>query len=297
MLITSCSTYHRVDQATLANFKTLSPHYVASKQCEIEYYQFGHGSPIVLIPGYATDVTSWNRYFLATLAAKHRIILINNRGVAGSRTCSHAYRSEDLANDTYLLMTSLRLKKPAVVGISMGGMIAQQLAVLHQDALGQLILINTSIAGRSAIHPDPATEKKLTNIPNNQLGFYASAVDMFFPVQWKAPMAYSLAADRFLPRNRIDINAASVTPQQRRLVYAWLDNNAAAKKIAKLRLPVLILNGESDVVIPPKNSVILAEKIPHAKLVRWKEGGHAMIYQYPEELGNEINKFIARYPA
>ena len=110
-------------------------------------------------------------------------------------------------------------------------------------------------------------------------------------------MAYSLAADRFLPRHHTDINAAAVTPQQRRLVYAWLDNNNAEKKIERLTMPVLILNGEADVVIPPKNSVILADKIPHAKLVRWKEGGHAMIYQYPDELGNEINKFIAQHPA
>ena len=60
-------------------------------------------------------------------------------------------------------------------------------------------------------------------------------------------------------------------------------------------MPVLILNGGADVVIPPVNSIILANTIPQARLMRWPEGGHAMIYQYPEELAGAINDFIAGY--
>lgn len=82
-------------------------------------------------------------------------------------------------------------------------------------------------------------------------------------------------------------------PQQRQLIERWLDDNATAKKISQLPMPVLVLNGEADIVIPPVNSEILANTIPHAQLVRWKEGGHAMIYQYPVEMGNKINHFIA----
>lgn len=297
MLLTSCSTYRQsAYQKTDVNFRALSPRYVTIKQGQIEYYSFGRGSPIVMIPGYATDVTSWNRHLLAVLAQKHQVILLNNRNVAGSHIHSNSYRAEDLANDTYRLIKTLGLKKPAVVGISMGGMIAQQLAVLHQDSLGQLILINTSIAGSKAVHPDPKTEAKLVALPKNKLGFYAAAVELFFPPAWKPQMAYSLAADRFQPKYYTEIDAGAVMPQQRRLVMAWLNNDAAAIKIDKLHLPVLILNGEADVVIPPKNSVILANSIPHAKLVRWKDGGHAMIYQYPDEIGNAINNFIADHP-
>jgi pimeloyl-ACP methyl ester carboxylesterase len=56
---------------------------------------------------------------------------------------------------------------------------------------------------------------------------------------------------------------------------------------------VLILNGKADIVIPPANSVILAKVIPRAQLVRWNDGGHAMIFQYPEAIGDEINNFMA----
>lgn len=297
LLLAGCSTYrHSAHQNADVNLRMLSPHYVTTQQGQIEYYSFGHGSPIVMIPGYATDVSSWNRNLLMVLAEKHQVILLNNRNVAGSRIHASSYRTEDLANDTYLLIKKLKLKKPAVVGISMGGMIAQQIAVLHQDSLGQLILINTSIAGKDAVHPDPKIEKKLMSLPKNKFGFYAAAVDLFFPPAWKPQMAYSLAADRFQPRQYTEIDAGSIMPQQLRLVMMWLNNDAAAKKIRALHLPVLILNGESDIVIPPKNSVILANSIPGARLVRWKQGGHAMIYQYPEEIGDVINDFIADHP-
>lgn len=57
-------------------------------------------------------------------------------------------------------------------------------------------------------------------------------------------------------------------------------------------MPVLILNGKSDAVIPPINSNILVQVIPHSELTQWEEGGHAMIYQYPQQLTDRINKFI-----
>ncbi|MEO8401509.1 MAG: alpha/beta hydrolase [Gammaproteobacteria bacterium] len=294
MLVSGCSTYNNpMHQYATENFSKLSPHYAVTQQGKIEYYRSGSGSPIVLIPGYATDVSSWNQEFLATLAQHHQIIVPNNRNVSGTHISSASYQSEDLANDTYQLIQELRLEKPAVIGISMGGMIAQQLAVLHPDTLGHLILINTAIAGEQAVHPAPAIEKKLYGLSKYKLGFYISAINLFFPPSWKMEMSYSLIADRFMPQDITTINAGAVMPQQRHLIMDWLDDNETARKISKLHLPVLILNGEADIVIPPINSTILANRIRHAQLVRWKEGGHAMIYQFPEEIGNKINTFIA----
>ena len=286
LTLSACSTHQQLST------KTLSPHYSLIQKGQIEYYQFGHGSPIILIAGYATDVTSWNSEFLATLAEQHQVIVFNNRNIGKSLVQSSSYENKDLANDTYQLIQNLKLKKPAVIGISMGGMIAQELAILHPEKLGQLILINTAIAGKDAIHPSPAVEKKMMNMPANKLGRYFVAVNLFFPTSCKLKMAYALAAQRFIPTNYIEIDPQAIMPQQRQLVMNWIHDDAAAKKIKKLDLPVLILNGESDVVIPPDNSVILADTIPNAQLIRWKQGGHAMIYQFPQQIANEVDEFI-----
>ncbi len=292
LVLSGCTTYHQSKYST-EYLRKLPSHYSPIKNGHIEYYRFGSGHPIILITGYVTDVSSWNREFLLTLAEQHQVIVLNNRNVGRSSVKPSHYESQDLANDIYQLIQALGLKKPAILGISMGGMIAQQLAVLHPDKIGQLILINTAIAGKEAVHPSAKIKNKMFAMPKNKLERFMVAVEIFFPASWRMRMAYALAMERFQPQNYKEIDAIAIMSQQRGLVMQWIKDNATAKKIAKLNLPVLILNGEADVVIPPINSVILARNIPHAQLTRWKEGGHAMIYQYPEQIADVINYFIA----
>lgn len=280
LLLTSCSTTQLV----------------SVKQGQIEYAQLGQGkgSPVVLITGYAMDLSSWNRSFLEVLAREHQVIVFNNRNLGQSLIHSERYDSRALAEDSYQLIQKLHLKKPAVVGISMGGMIAQQLAALHSKQLGSLILINTAIAGKQAVHPLPATEEKMLNMPKSQLGRYFLAVNEFFPSSWSWRMRVSLIKDRFLPGTYSEADPVPVMAAQRQLIKDWLADEVTAKKMAHLRLPVLLLNGSADTVIPPVNSTILAHTLPHATLLRWKEGGHAMIYQYPEALAQSVNDFIQK---
>lgn len=294
ILMSGCATHRQFDNHfSVENLKKITPQYAAIQNGRLEYYRFGHGSPILLIPGYVTDITSWNKRFLAVLAEKHQLIIFNNRNVGGSYVQSDHYQSQDLAKDTHQLIKTLHLKKTTVLGVSMGGMIAQQLAVLYPNEISQLILVNTAIAGKQSIKPSPATEKIMLNMPASKVGRYMVALKSFFPASQRTQMGFVLAFDRFQPKNYTEINSDSVISQQRFLILQWTKDNATAKKLGRLNLPVLILNGVADEVIPPVNSEILARVIPHAELKRWQNGGHAMIYQYPENIANVINDFIA----
>lgn len=286
-ILSGCMPHHVSDAKQ-------EPHYTQVAEGRVEYYRLGHGTPIVLIPGYATDISSWNSQFINKLAQNHQLFLINNRNVGGSTINSSTYQSQDLANDISQFIHNLKLKQPAILGISMGGMIAQQVAVLHPNQVSKLILINTAIAGSQSVHPRPEMEKRLLNIPKNKLGFYLVAVDSFFPSGWKIKMAYKLAANRFQPKNYTEIDLAKILPSQQSLLMDWTKDEKTANQLKKLPMPVLILNGEADQVLPPVNSMILAKTIPNAKLLRWKEGGHAMIYQYPEQLADSIDAFLRK---
>lgn len=259
---------------------------------QIEYYQFGQGTPIILISGYAMDVTGWSDTFLSTLAQHHQVIVPNNRNVGNSVIHSSHYQTQDLANDIYQLIQYLHLHKPAIAGISMGGMIAQQIAVSYPDKIGQLILINTAIAGDKVVHPSDEIEKQIMNLPTNDLKRFWVAIHLFFPPGWQWKMAYEIIKDHFQPAQYTKTDFAKVMPAQRQLIQAWLKDNAAAAKLKHIQVPVLIINGEADTVIPPINSEILARTFPHAKLVRWKEGGHAIVFQYPKEIAENINTFM-----
>jgi pimeloyl-ACP methyl ester carboxylesterase len=135
----------------------------------------------------------------------------------------------------------------------------------------------------------------MMNMPSNKVGRYMLADELFFPPAWRLQMSYELIADRFIPADYIEIEPESVMPKQRQLILHWMNDDVTVKKIRKINLPVLILNGESDAVIPSGNSIILLRAIPHAQLFRWKQGGHAMIYQFPNQMARIINSFIASY--
>lgn len=296
LILSGCSTYSGY-KPNIA-YKTVSleqaePRIATVKQGQIEYYRFGKGSPIVLIEGYATDITSWNKQFLSALALRHEVIVFNNRNVGKSIIHSDRYESTDLAIDTHELIDELHLKSPAVLGISMGGMVAQQYAVLYPHQISHLILINTAIAGKQAVQPSADVRNALFNMPQNKFRRYIVAVKLFFPLNWRPQMSWSLAVDRFKPNEYTEIEPATVAPQQKQLVIHWIEDDKTAARIAHMQIPVLILNGDADIVIPPINSSILAQTIPNAELLRWHEGGHGMIYQFPLQLARVINDFIA----
>jgi pimeloyl-ACP methyl ester carboxylesterase len=291
--LSGCSSYHPAySNYPLQNLRYEYHRDAPVRNGNIEYYRFGTGSPIVLIPGYLTDVSSWDRNFLVALAQHHDVIVINNRNVGRSVISSSHCDSKDLAEDTSQLIQVLELKKPAVLGISMGGMIAQQLAVLHPKEVGSLILINTFIAGSKAIRPSSQVQQKMSELPSNVVGRYIFAMNLFFPSSSRMQMSYELIANRFLPPDYKPLEAQAVITQQQSLVKNWLEDNVTSAKLSHTNLPVLILNGESDAIIPPVNSTVLANTYNHSQLVRWKEGGHAMIYQFPEQLADTINQFL-----
>ena len=106
-------------------------------------------------------------------------------------------------------------------------------------------------------------------------------------------MAIAVPENHFNPyqQNHQEIPLHILLKQQT-LIYQWGKDNVTAKAIAHLNMPVLILNGAQDIIIPPINSMILAHTIPYATLVRWQDGGHGMTFQYPDEIAAVINHFI-----
>lgn len=291
VLLSACATQHAQVASPVA-FKQVQPQYVAVKNGRIEYYHFGHGTPLILIAGYGTDVTSWNVDFLNVLAQKHEVILPNNRDVAGTQIHSGPYTMSDVANDYYHLIQSLHLHQPAVLGISMGGMIAQQLAINHQNSLGALILVNTAIAGKQGVHPSPEVEQALRNLPSTNLGMYNEALKLFYPPASRRAMSVSMIRDRFLPASYTTIDRSLVMPEHKRMVEKWLARDDVAKQLKTLHLPVLVLSGTEDIAIPPGNSLALAKTIPNAHLIHWRQGGHGMLHQFPVAIANAINAFL-----
>lgn len=274
------------------DLKQLQPQYINVKHGKIEYYRFGEGSPIVLISGYASNIAGWNKEFVEELANEHEVILFDNRNVGGSLSQSKDYSTKALAEDTHELVDQLNLHNPTILGISMGGMIAQQYALSYPHDIGHLILINTVIAGTHSVPPSTFAEDAILHTPQGVVKRYVTGIQLLAPPKWWAHMTYSLARDHF-PGDKLSFAIPeSILNEQRHLILDWCKNNLAASEISKIQTPTLVLNGGADSLIPPVNSEILARTIPHSTLLRWQEGGHAMIYQYPNQIALAINNFL-----
>ncbi len=270
----------------------LTPQTIQTPTGKIEYYRFGQGTPLVLITGYFADVKSWSGSFLKALAAKHDVIIFDNRNVGGSVNTSHLYKAKDLAEDTKYLLDSLHLSHVNLLGISMGGMIAQQFAITYPKTVDHLILINTFIAGRQPTYPSREVQADLYSYPKGKLKQYWMALRILFPKDARYKMFIVFLRDRFKSSTAEAPISPAVIEQQRQLVLAWIKDKSALEKIRQLKIPVLILSGGEDAVIPYSNTDVLHREIPHSTLVRWKKGGHVMIFQYPESIAEVINQWL-----
>ena len=291
--LSGCS-YHIMDQPNVIHQATPRPQYLPIQNGQVEYVRFGNGSPIILINGYSADIASWDERFLAKLATKHDVILFNNRNVGSSCIQSNCYTTRCLANDTYQLIQGLHLKNTAILGYSMGGIIAQQLTVIHPEAVGKLILMSTLIAGYQSVHINKKMRKQLFNLPRNPLMRFAISLQLFFPEGARFEAANALLFHRFIPADYpfYSYPEESILKEQQKLITSWCEDQTVAPKIYRLLIPTLILSGDKDTTVPPLNSRILATNIKSSKWVRWKEGGHAMVFQFPVEIADEINAFL-----
>ena len=122
---------------------------------ETGYRIFGNGTPLLLIPGFSMTMDMWDQSMLKKLSANHTVILFDNRGI-GTTTANNGNRSytiEQLANDTSGLIDVLKIRKPVdVLGLSMGGFIAQELALSHPEKVNKLIIFASSCGVNMPYH-------------------------------------------------------------------------------------------------------------------------------------------------
>jgi pimeloyl-ACP methyl ester carboxylesterase len=272
---------------------------------DIAYKMFGKGEPIILISGVGGNMNSWDPSTLKSLSSNHTVIIFDNRGVANTTTGSKAFSILQFVNDTVGLMDVLKIQKADVLGHSMGGMIAQQLAVTHPEKVNRLILVSTTCGGKDSIPPSPqlakfGTElenKLLNNIPITpqeiKLNMYASLGPAWIRLH---PNSLDAIPKKVLPAKDLFPGVPVNTQvQQQKVVGNWRATNwiGICDELSKISNPTLIITGTDDGAVAPANSLIIAGKIPGAWLVQIRNAGHVVVNQYPAEVGKIVNTFLS----
>lgn len=254
----------------------------------IYYEVHGEGEPLLLIAGLGGDLTAW---MLQTpeFSKKYRVIVFDNRGVGRSDTPDIPYSTEMMADDTAGLMDALSIEKAHVLGQSMGGAIAQELALKYLQRVKSLILADTE-----------ARPYSLCNyVMNAWVKMRQEDVSLETFIRNQLPWLFT---DKFFEnpeqvQTMIDTMLANPYPQPAyafaRQVAAIIEYDAL-DRIGHITAPTLVITGKEDILLPVKPSEELAAGIPHAELVLLEGGGHASWSEIPDKFNRAVLEFLAK---
>ncbi|WP_234310402.1 alpha/beta fold hydrolase [Streptomyces sp. NRRL S-474] len=249
------------------------------------------GVPVVFITHLAAVLDNWDPRVVDGIAARHRVITFDNRGV-GASSGSTPKTIEEMAKDAVTFIRALGLEQVDIHGFSMGGMIAQVIAQDEPRLVRKLILTGTGPAGGEGIrnvsrvsHLDTVRALFTLQDPKQFLFFTRTAGGRRAGKQFLA---------RLKERTHDRDKTISLTSYfaQLKAIHRW--GLAQPQDLSVIHQPVLVANGESDRMVPTKNSYDLARRLPNADLVVYPDAGHGGIFQFHERFVAEALDFLER---
>ena len=270
--------------------------HVHANGISIGYRTVGSGPPLVMIMGYSGTLYIWDPGLLARLAVHHRVIVFDNRGVLTTSRGRGRLTISLMADDTAALIRALGYRRADVLGWSMGGNIAEMLALRHPDVIHRLVLAATDPGGPHAVLPTNPLAVKILNDPH---ATNDEVLKVIFP-QTDAGVAAKLAYVKRLfgwPNvTQNDFSAAPTIVREQSIAEGKLWYCATCGAYARLpsiRIHTLIADGAEDIVEPPRNSQIIASRIPNETLVLFGGAGHAFLFQFNAGFAARINRFLS----
>ncbi len=259
--------------------------YTDITNARIAYKIYGEGDPLVMCIGYASNMDLWSTEAIEILKQKYKVIVFDYRGMGYSTNSDTTFTINGLAEDVNALLISMKMDKVNMLGWSMGGYVAQMFAIYHPEKVIKLILYATNCGDTVTVNPSPEIIGILSNpnsTPEEMLG-------TLFPDEWLATHSEPW---KFLPDAVEPYNGMAIGLQYQ-AVQSWLSpGGGSAGQLHKLKMPVLLICGDKDKVVPCINSAILADSISSASLIRVDNSGHGLMYQLPENFANYVLSFL-----
>jgi 3-oxoadipate enol-lactonase len=250
---------------------------------ELAYEVLGDGPPLLLIQGLGYGGRGWGPV-LDLLAEDFSVAAFDNRGFGASDVPPGPYSITELAEDARAVLDAAAFERTHVVGASLGGMVAQELALAHPERIDRLVLACTAPGGVAAYPMPPQTASLMLEAPT---------------------MAPDVALRRFV-ENALGDRASEELIEQI-VAYrsanppdlgGWQSQAAAGAlhdaldRMEEIEAPTLIVHGTEDAVVDPRNADLLAERIPNARLELLLGCGHLLFWEEPERFASLIKEFL-----
>ena len=255
----------------------------------INYDTFGEGEPLLLIMGFGMPGIAWLPSL--SMLPGFKCIYFDNRGTGISDKPEGTYTVAQMADDASNLLKALGIPKAKVFGVSMGGMIAQELTLRHPAQVAKVVLGCTTPGGPEAKMASPEVATKLVEgtkliSTNPEQGF-----DIILPLLY--PEEFAKAHPEIKPMMVAGMKMMPPTPTDSvdRTIAGIMTFNAF-DRLGQVKCPVLIVHGEQDLLIPPENARLLKSRIPQAEVFMIPNAGHAFQAADPIGIHQRIVQFL-----
>ncbi len=259
-----------------------------SGNVSINYQSHGEGRPLLLIMGFGQSGDMWVPvlpYFDG-----FRAIFFDNRGTGRSDRPESGYTVADMAADALAILDAEGIERADVYGVSMGGMIAQQLALDHPERLRRLVLGCTTGGLSAATYPEPQVVTDLVRAAELMSTDPARSVKLLLPLLF--PPDFVEANPAIGPMLELGISMSPTPPETPARAMEGIMMFDAAPRLGELKSPTLVVHGDRDVILPVENGRALARCIEGAQYQEIRGTGHAFMVQDPGGTHAGIVEFL-----
>lgn len=253
----------------------------------LAYRVYGSGEPLLLITGYTVTMETWPEPFLEMLSRERQVIIFDNRDMARSKPApmpsggavGEPLSIPGMAEDSAAVLHGLGIGRAAVLGWSMGGCIAQELALAHPELVGKLVLYATDIENDGVL-------EALARIEAQQASPSARPAGHLFPDAWMDVHPDYLSV---FPPVTVPPEGAAIA-RQKQAIADW---KGVRERLSELRMPVLFVVGEEDVVTPAERTRLAASLVGGPVwLAVFENAGHGLVFQSPTDMARVVLTFL-----
>jgi pimeloyl-ACP methyl ester carboxylesterase len=264
----------------------------AGNEIEYAYRDLGAGDvPLVLLQHFRGNLDNWDPALVDALASDRRVVTFDNVGV-GATTGRTPNTVEAMAHDAIAFMEAMNLQRVDLLGFSIGSFVAQEIALIRPDLLRRLVLASSAPQGAAGMHGWAPEVIGAVGAPETNPQGY---LDVFFAPTTTSREAGQQAAGRIFGRTTGQDEPTTWQTRQAQYdaVCAWgIPNHSLLLRVAAIDLPVFVANGDSDPMILPRYSHLLAGLLPDARLTIYPDSAHGFLFQHHSQFAADVHAFL-----
>ena len=253
----------------------------------------GDGLPLVLLQHFRGNLDNWDPALIDALAPARRVVTFDNAGVGGS-TGTTPDTIEQMARDAIAFLAAMEFSQVDLLGFSIGSFVAQQIALVRPAIVRRLVLASSAPQGAAGMHGWAPEVIGAVGTPDTRPEAY---LDVFFTQSAASRQAGQQALRRMYARTKDRDTATTWATREAQYdaVCTWgIPDHALLQRVSALDMPVFVANGDSDPMILPHYSYLLAGLIPHAQVKIYPDSAHGFLFQHHAEFAADIGAFLTR---